>query len=213
VESGLLADVPEDVRRDLLTNGRRRSFSRGEVVFHRDDPADAMHLVRQGRFAVQITTPLGDTAILALVRPGESFGEAALLPPYAPRSATVFALDECETLSLHRLDFDRMRTVEPAVNDLLLSLYTDKVRHLSDQLVQALYLPADKRLRRRLCELVDGAVEGDVPLTQEQLASLAGTSRATVNKVLREEQRRGTVVLTRGRTRVTDRPALEARAR
>jgi len=74
VESPLLADLPEASRREVLASGRRRTFARGEVVFHRHDPSDTVHLVRQGRFGVQITTPLGDTAILSLVGPGESFG-------------------------------------------------------------------------------------------------------------------------------------------
>jgi CRP-like cAMP-binding protein len=52
-----------------------------------------------------------------------------------------------------------------------------------------------------------------VPLTQEDLAGLAGTSRATVNRVLREEEERGTVKLGRGRTTVLDADALARRAR
>jgi CRP-like cAMP-binding protein len=52
-----------------------------------------------------------------------------------------------------------------------------------------------------------------VPLTQEELATLAGTSRATVNKVLREEQAAGTIELARGRTTLLDPDALERRAR
>ncbi len=52
-----------------------------------------------------------------------------------------------------------------------------------------------------------------VPLTQEELAEMAGTSRATVNRVLRDEQERGTVELRRGKTVVTDVQALARRGR
>jgi CRP-like cAMP-binding protein len=52
-----------------------------------------------------------------------------------------------------------------------------------------------------------------IPLTQDVLAELAGTSRATVNRVLNEEQRRGTLELRRGRTLIRERGALERRAR
>jgi CRP-like cAMP-binding protein len=90
------------------------------------------------------------------------------------------------------------------------------VRRLSEQLVEALHLPAETRVRRRLLD-VSAVYEDDadatIPLTQEELASLAGTSRATVNKVLREEQERGTLALARGRTTLLDRDALERRAR
>ena len=80
-------------------------------------------------------------------------------------------------------------------------------------LVEALYVPAEKRVLRRLVELAelyDGRDE--IPLTQEELAELAGTSRATVNAVLRREEARGAVELLRARLRVTDRDKLARRA-
>jgi len=65
----LLSDVPEEDVRLLLTVARRRRFERGEVVFHRDDPGDSLHLIVSGRFAVRVMTPLGDMVwIAALAR-------------------------------------------------------------------------------------------------------------------------------------------------
>ncbi len=204
---------------ELLDRARRRHFSAGEVVFHAGDPGDTVHLVRSGRFAVRIATEFGDVATLNVVGPGEAFGELALVTPGQPRSATVAALEEAETLSVHQLDFDRLRRERPQTDALLVELLAARVRRLSGQLVEALHLPAETRIRRRLLEIA--GIYGDavadagavIPLTQEELASLAGTSRATVNKVLREEQEHGAVELARGRTTVVDRAALERRAR
>jgi CRP-like cAMP-binding protein len=68
---------------------------------------------------------------------------------------------------------------------------------------------------RRLVELADlyagSAAEVEIPLTQEAIAELAGTARATVNRVLRDEEQRGTVELRRGRVFVPDREALRTR--
>lgn len=209
----LLAQVPDDEVQRLLSIARRRRFARGEVVFHQHDPADTLHLVDKGRFAVRITTPLGDTAILALLGPGDMFGELALLAPDgAQRSATVAALEAGETRSIHRLDFDRLRSEQPSTAEVLISILHGQVQRLSSHLVEALYLPADKRVRRRLAEAA-ALYDGVVPLTQEDLAGLAGTSRATVNKVLREDEERGIVALGRGRTTVLDADALARRAR
>ena len=58
------AGIPEDDARRVLPIARRRMFARREVVFHRGDPADTLHLVHTGRFAVRINTPLGDTVML-----------------------------------------------------------------------------------------------------------------------------------------------------
>jgi CRP-like cAMP-binding protein len=89
------------------------------------------------------------------------------------------------------------------------------VRRLDDLLLEALYIPVERRVLRRLVELggTYAGRDGEIPLTQEQLAELAGTSRATVNRVLRDEQRRGTVELRRGRTIVTKPEEVARRAR
>ena len=216
VEWSLFADVPVEEVRRVLAVSRRRTFARGEVVCHRGDPADSLHLIRKGRFAVRITTPLGDTAILAVHGPGEAFGELALVSDASVRSATVAALEAGESHSIYRPDFLELRRKHPRVGDVLAALLADNVRRLSDHLVEALHLPAETRVLRRLLDAAafygGGKGEGGVPLTQEELAGLAGTSRATVNRVLREEARRGTVELARGNTRVLDRSAIARRA-
>ena len=212
----MLADVPEEALHALLTIARRRTFARGEVVFHRGDPADSLNLIRKGRFSVRIATPLGDTAMLSVRGPGDAFGELALLGREPVRSATVSALEPAETSSIYRTDFERLRHEHPIVNDVLIGILTERLRRLSDQLVEAYYVPADRRVLRRVCELAElyatGAEEVVVPLTQEEIAELAGTSRATVNRVLREAERRGSVELRRGRTAVLDLGGLQRRA-
>jgi CRP-like cAMP-binding protein len=208
VEWQLLADVPDEALHALLTIARRRTFTRGEVVFHRGDPADSLNLIRKGRFSARIATPLGDTAMLDVLGPGDAFGELALLGREPLRSATVSALEPAETSSIHRADFERLRHEHPIVNEVLIGILVDRLRRLAEQLVEAYYVPADRRVLRRVCELAElyGAGESEVvvPLTQEEIAELAGTSRATVNRVLREAERRGTVELRRGRTAVLD---------
>lgn len=211
----LVADVPDEEVRRLISIARRRTFRRGEVVFHRDDPADSLHLVQKGRFAVRIMTPLGDTVTIALRGPGDSFGEMALVDEGARRSATLEALEDAETLAVYRPEFERLRKDHPAIDRVLISFLATEVRRQNELLLEALYLPVERRVLRRLVELCAayGRNDGEVPLTQEQLAELAGTSRATVNKVLREEQERGTVELRRGRTLVLLPDEIARRAR
>jgi CRP/FNR family cyclic AMP-dependent transcriptional regulator len=216
VEWPLLADVPADDVRHLLAIGRRRTFSRNEVVVHRGDPADSLHLIVSGRFGVRITTPLGDTALIAVRGRGDAFGELALVSPEAKRSATVVALEAGETRSVYRDDFVRLQRKYPGINAVLVQLLAQEVRRLSERLTEAYYVDADTRVRRRLVELArfyEGSAPATVPLTQEALAEMAGTSRATVNRVLREEEKRGTLELARGRTLVRALDELVRRAR
>ena len=201
MEWALFSEVPQDAVRAVLTIARRRTFSRGEIVFHRGDPANALHLIVSGRFAVRITTPLGDTATLAVRGRGDAFGELALVAEGVERSATVQALEASETRSVLRDDFERLRREHPSVDAILVAILAERVRGLSEQLTEAYYLSADERVMRRLADLAD-LYEGSVPLPQEALAELAGTSRATVNRVLRDLERRGVVELGRSRVEV-----------
>jgi CRP/FNR family transcriptional regulator, cyclic AMP receptor protein len=212
MEWRLLEGVPAEEVRQLLSLARRRKFKRGEVVFHRDDPADSMHLVVKGRFAIRVMTPLGEPATIAVRGPGDAFGEMALVGGVS-RSATVEALEEAETFSVYEGDFHRLRRQHPDVDHLLIGFLANEVRMLNERLLEALYLPAERRVLRRVVELADLYGGDEIPLTQEELAGLAGTSRATVNGVLRDEEKRGTVELKRGKTVVIDREALAKRAR
>ena len=217
MEWPLLADLRPDDVRNVLSIARRRTFRRGEIVFHRDDPADSLHLIVRGRFGARVVTPLGDDVLLDVMGPGQSFGELAVLQPGSRRSATVSALEDGETRSVFRDDFVQLEREHPGVKDVLLQLLAEQLRRASDRIVEAHYVDADTRVRRRLVELADAYRSADgeavVPLTQEDVAAMAGTSRATVNRVLRDEQQQGAVELGRGRVIVLDREALERRCR
>ncbi len=217
MEWPLLSDLaPEDVRQ-LLSIARRRTFEKGEVVFHRDDPGDSLHLIVRGRFAARVSTQVGDSVLLDVLGPGQAFGELALLLPGERRSATISALEDGETRSVFRDDFVRLQRSHPGVKDVLLRLLAEQVRRTSDRIVEAHHIDADTRVGRRLCELaaIYGDGDGDpvVPLTQDDLAAMAGTSRATVNRVLREEEKRGAVALERGKVTLLDSDALVRRCR
>jgi CRP/FNR family transcriptional regulator, cyclic AMP receptor protein len=212
---GLLEGVPPEQVRELLQVARRRRFSRNEVVFHRDDPGDSVHLVQSGRFAIRVATPLGDMTTIAIRGPGESFGEMALIAEKPRRSATVAALEEAETMSVYKVDFEHVRARHPSVDRILMRFLTDEVRMLNDRLLEALYVPVEKRVRRRLLELATlyGGEPPAIRLTQETISELAGATRPTVNQVLRDEEKRGTIELSRGRIDVVDAAELARRAR
>ena len=213
----LLEGVPDENVQRLLKVARRRSFRRGEVVFHRGDPADSLHLVAKGRFAIRVMTPVGDQATIAVRGPGESFGEMALVGEEASRSATVEALEAAETFCVYETEFARLRGEHPAVNEFLISLLAAEVSSMNERLLEALYLPVERRVLRRLIELAQMYQRGadevvEIPLTQEEVAGLAGTSRATVNAVLGDAQSRGLLELRRGRVTIVDGAGLAARA-
>jgi CRP-like cAMP-binding protein len=216
LDTKLFENLPEPELRRLVATARRRVFRRNEVVFHGGDPADTLHLIAQGRFASKVTTQTGDMVTVAVQGAGDAFGELALVEADARRSTSVVALEAGETWAVGRDDFTRIRRQYPTVNDVLVRLLAQRLRRQSELLVEALFVPAETRVLRRLCELAalygDGGESVVVPLTQEDVAALSGTSRATVNRILSAEAKRGTVRLTRGKTAVLDLGSLAARA-
>jgi CRP/FNR family transcriptional regulator, cyclic AMP receptor protein len=217
MDRGLLGSVGPAERPGLVAAMRRRTFRKGETLFHEGDPGDLLFTIDRGKVAIRTTTTLGDVATLAILGRGETFGEQALVDASATRTASAIALEAVETRVLHRRDFDELRARDPAVDRLLVDVLAAQVRRLSGQLQDALFLPADRRVLRRLVEIAelyrtgDGPVE--IPLRQDDLASMAGTTRSTVNRLLRKLQDDGVIDLRRGHVTVLDASTLGRRAR
>ena len=212
----VLASLPLQERRGLVAGLRRRSYHRDEVIFHQGDPADTLHLIAAGHVSVRVTLRSGEFVVLAILGPGEAFGEIALVGSPHARGATIIALEQCETLSLGRDEFHRLRSSYPGVDRFLVELLSARVERLNNYLLEALYVPAEKRVLRRLlrlCELYRGDDQRIViPVTQEMLANLAGTTRPTANQVLRRLVASDIVSISRSQIVVLDRQSLRQRA-
>jgi CRP-like cAMP-binding protein len=212
----VLASLPLPERRGLVAGLRRRSYHRDEVIFHQGDPAETVHLIAAGHVSVRVTLPSGEFVVVAILGPGEAFGESALVGSSQARSATIIALEQCETLSLGRDEFHRLRTSYPGVDRFLVELLSARVERLNNYLLESLYVPAERRVLRRLlrlCELYTGDDQRIViPITQEMLATLAGTTRPTANQVLRRLAASDIVSISRSQIVVLDRQSLYQRA-
>lgn len=213
----LLESLTEEDRRRVLSAARLRRFARNEVVYHEGDPGDTLHLISKGRVAVRITTTLGSVVTLAVMGPGAYFGELALIGEQSQRTASVVSLEKTETFSLHRDQFSELESTHPSVNRFVVEILAAQVRRLSAQVLEALYVPADDRVMRRLADLVGvyggGSGACVIPLTQDDLATMAGTSRATVNRVLGEAQQKGLISVGRMKVEILDPEGLARAAR
>jgi CRP-like cAMP-binding protein len=212
----VLASLPPQERRELVAGLRRRSYQRDEVIFHQGDPADTLHLIAAGHVSVRVTLRGGEFVVVAILGPGDAFGEIALVGGPRARGATIVALERCETLSLGRDEFHRLRISHPGVDRFLVEVLSARVDKLNNQWLEALYVPAERRVLRRLLDLCE-LYEGDdqrivIPVTQEMLASLAGTTRPTANQVLRRLAASDIVTISRSQVVVLDRQGLQKRA-
>jgi CRP-like cAMP-binding protein len=213
----LLDRLSDEDRRSVTQIAVRRRYRKDDSVFHAGDVGDTLHLITKGRVAIQVVTPAGDVATLAILGSGETFGELALVREDATRSATVVALEALETLTIRRVDVERLRATSPAMERFLVEVLAAQVIRLTELLIEAHFVSAEKRVVRRLAAVANRYIGEDgavcVPLTQEELAGLAGSTRPTANRVLRGLAADGIVRLSRSRIEVLELAALERRAR
>ena len=212
MEENLLGGLSESDRHLVLSKMSRRTYGTGEMLILDGDVGDSMHIIEEGKVAVRKSTTRGEVVTLTILGPGASFGEQALLSAGARRTAHIVALEPVVTRVMYRSDFEALRRRHPAVERFLVDALAAQVRRLSGQVVDALYLHADQRVVKRLVDLAAlydvGRPAIEIPLRQEDLASMAGITRPTANRVLRQLAASGLISVRRGRTTVLDQPGL-----
>ncbi|HSO04983.1 MAG TPA: Crp/Fnr family transcriptional regulator [Candidatus Limnocylindrales bacterium] len=200
----------------LMRAGRPREFRPGEVVFHQGDPCDSLFLLRRGRVSVHVPTPEGDDVTIGLIAAPDAFGEVGLIRPDHHHTATVVALDDVHVLSVLATRFHDLRVDHPDLTDWLLLTLTHRLERMSELLADALFLDAEHRVARRLldCRCSFGIEASEpLPLTQDDLAAMAGVSRPTANRVLRHLEDEGCVRLGRRHITIADLDSLARAAR
>ena len=215
MEWRLLSGLTEAEVQRVLARTRQADFRRDQVIFTAGDKGSTLHLLEAGHVALRVPTLSGEPVTLTIVAPGDAFGELALLRRSSVRSASAVALDEVRTRVLTAEAFHALVAEHPAVERLLVGILAARVNRLTTHLVDSLSLSVDQRVVRRLVEVCRVYAEPQatsvvVALTQEDLAGLAGTTRPTVNAILRRLADGGLVSLGRGRIEVPDLPRLAA---
>jgi CRP-like cAMP-binding protein len=214
----LLADVdlfrslsPEAVQR-VVSASVPRSLRRGDVLFQEDDDGAELFVVESGRIAIANRSPDGRESVVALMEPGDLFGEMSLFDGLG-RSAHARSL---ETSVVHAIPFRAIRDELEADPELLwgvVEMLARRLRNMDNALADAVFLDVTGRTAKRLLELAGDADEFTLPVTQEELAGLVGASRERVNKALASFIRLGWVEQRDRRYTITDREQLTRRAR
>ncbi len=184
------ADLSEEEIQALSSATKRRTFRSGEVIFHRDDPGQVLYMIKEGKVKICIISPDGQEVSLTVFGKGEVFGEFALLDGL-PRSADDVALEKVECYTLQRSDFQNAILKNPKIAILVLEALSKRLRNTNNMVEDLIFLDVYGRVAKKLLELADAhgvkTEEGvviDVRLTQQELASMVGASRESVNKVL-----------------------------
>jgi CRP/FNR family cyclic AMP-dependent transcriptional regulator len=214
----LFAELPAEDLKQLAGLLRRRTFRRGEVIFHWGDPAGALHVITAGRVKVSRPSEDGNETVLVLLGAGACFGELAALDGDV-RSATVTAVEATETRMLLREEVLGLVRTSPDLALSLIRTLVSRLRRTDDWLDDAYFADLDTRLANRLLELADthGEEVADgilvrFPLTQSDLAGMLGATRARVNRMLGVYQDEGLLRLGAGSFTILDRQGIEDHA-
>jgi CRP-like cAMP-binding protein len=177
--------------RHAARHARWRRFRRGEVIFHRGDAGDVLHVISSGSVKVAVDSDNGGEAILATLGPGMSFGELSVIDG-SPRSATVRAVGASETITLDRTTMRDLMAGDDNVRDALMAEAMRVIRRLTDQVAELHFLDLGSRLAMRIARMAREAdpsadrVSLEWPLRQAEVAAMVGGTRQSVNRVLND---------------------------
>jgi CRP-like cAMP-binding protein len=196
----------------LVLDARRVECDRNEVLFEEGDYADEMFVVQSGRVAVGRRSPDGRESIVALMEPGDLFGEMCLFDDL-PRSASSRALEHSRLLGFPYEGVRKALDDEPVLLWNVVRLLANRLRTTDSALADAVLLDVTGRTAKWMLELAGDASEFQLPITQEELAGLVGASRERVNKSIAAFIRLGWIEQSERRYRIVEREKLAQRSR
>lgn len=187
---------------NLFDITEERSFSRGDMILNQEDEGDSMFVILKGRVKIFLMAEDGREVILSTLKPGDFFGEMSLLDG-KPRSASALAIESTEVLVLRRDNFVREIRRVPEIALKIMSEMSARIRSADERIGSLSLLDVYGRVARVLLQLAqsegkacpDGIIIDSLP-THHEIASMVGSSRETVSRVLGGLSRRGYLTLT-----------------
>ena len=196
-----------------------RSVTKGEVIFQEGDPGERMYVILEGKVKLGQSSSDGRESLLAILGPGEMFGELSLFDP-GQRTSTATALTDAVILALSNEQLRPWLAGRPEVAAALLQALARRLRRTNEAMADLVFSDVPGRVAKALMDL--GEKFGEVTLegllvthdmTQEELAQLVGASRETVNKALADFAQRGWIRLESRQVLILDVERLGRRAR
>jgi CRP-like cAMP-binding protein len=200
----LFAELTEEELRQLAGVVREQHYRKHVTLFRLEDPGNAFFILKSGLMKVTIEDQNGREIILRMVYPTDFFGEMALLDGM-PRSATVTTQEPCEALIIYRPAFLALIEKSPKILLNMTAVLSRRLRKMNELIRSLVFFDVYGKVARVLLTLATekgrATEEGtviDLRLTQQELAELAGMSRETMTRTLRDFQQAGVVRIESG---------------
>jgi CRP/FNR family cyclic AMP-dependent transcriptional regulator len=209
----LFRELRESDLEGLLRVLRTREYTRNSVILFAHEPCNGFYVLLSGQVKVMLIAEDGREVILSLVRPGDFFGEKALLDE-EPHAASVIAMEDTKLLVLNRADFQRCINEMPGIAFGLLRALCRRLRDADHKIGGLILLDVTGRLCHLLLDLAnyaDGTTISDLP-THQVLAQMVGSTRETVSRTLGALADQGAIDVSRRGVKILNREALEIAA-
>ncbi len=203
----------------LLSQMTPARLERGDILFREGETGDSLYVIGEGKIKLGRSSSDGRENLVAILGPGEMFGELSLFDP-GPRTMTATAVAETQLLGLGNDSLTGLLTGRPEVAKALLAALAQRLRRTNEHLADLVFTDVPGRVAKALLDLaerfgrpVEEGVMVSHDLTQEELAQLVGASRETVNKALADFAGRGWLKLEARAVLLLDVDRLRRRAR
>jgi len=212
----LFGGLSADERAAVVAQARIRTVNAGETVFAMGSPGGQMMALLRGTIRISVPSLEGRELLLAIILPGDVFGELAVLDG-KQRSADAIAESPCTLAILDSHDILSFFERNPSAWPKLVTVLCQRLRQTDQVFAEVALLQLRARLAKSMLRLLDlhSTFAGKTPIihySQRELASMVGGTRESVNRCLRDWQRNGIVRITEGSIIVTNLPALEQMA-
>jgi CRP/FNR family cyclic AMP-dependent transcriptional regulator len=191
---------PFDPKEFLSKVGRGRTvadYTKNQIVYSQGAPADSVFYIQTGKVKITVLSELGKEAVVAILGPGDFFGEGCLARQVR-RLATVRTMTECVLARMAKTDINRLIHREPAFAELFISHLLARNVRVEEDLVDQLFNSSEKRLARVLLLLANFGKEGlpepmIAKISQETLAEMIGTTRSRVSFFMNKFRKLGLI--------------------
>ena len=211
-ETLLFGELPEDVLEDIVDETHDRDLQRGDIIFREDDPPDELYIVLSGRIAIVNKSIDGRESMVALMEPGDLFGEMGLFDGKG-RSAQARALEDSVVTCIPYQPVRSLYEETPIYLWQVIQMLAGRLRNMDEALADSVFLDVTGRTAKKLLELAGESEEFSLPITQEELAGMVGASRERVNKAIAAFVRLGWIEQMDRSYRITNREQLTIRSK
>jgi CRP/FNR family transcriptional regulator, cyclic AMP receptor protein len=170
----------------ILGEGKTVSkYRRDQIIFAQGDVADAVFYIQHGKIKLTVVSKHGKEAVVAIIGPGQFFGEQCL-NGHPLRIATTRAMDDCVITRIEKATMLATLHEQPRLSEIFMTYLLSRNSRIEEDLIDQLFNSSEKRLARLLLLLANFGKEGaPEPIVgeynQETLAEMIGTTRSRVS--------------------------------